>query len=198
MRLLLTLTSLCLVMAAAATTGARAGLITSLTGGNCGTSAPVFAPWGDASSYYRPSNGDFESGSTGWTLSGSAQVVSGNEPWNLGGSGSHSLQLNTGSTASISACYGLLYPAIRFVDRGVGGTATVHVRIVAHSVTGALSILDGGTFTAGTSWAPSPKLSTLLSALSAPLGTKTMEIQISVVSGTAQIDDLFVDPYCSR
>ena len=197
MRLLLTLIALCAGFAATSTS-ADAGLITTLAGGNCGTAAPVFSPWGDRSDYYRPSNGGFESGATGWSLSGGAQVVSGNEPWNLAGPGSHSLRLPAGAVASTSVCYGLAYPAIRFVASGVGGPATVHVRIVAHSLTGVLSVLDGGSFSVGSSWAPSPKLSTLLSALSAPLGTKTMEIQISVTAGTALIDDLFVDPYCSR
>ena len=194
MRLIL-LTALCATLAVVA---AQASAHASLVGGNCGTATPVFSPWGDSNSYYRPANGGFESGTAGWSLSSGAQVVTGNEPWNLGGAGSHSLQLNTGSIASTSVCYGLFYPAIRFVDRGVGGNATLHVRIVAHSLLGVLSVLDGGTFTVGPNWSPSPKVSTLLSALSAPLGTKTMEIQISVTAGTAQVDDLYIDPYCSR
>jgi len=194
MRLIL-LTALCATLAVVA---AQASAHASLVGGNCGTATPVFSPWGDSNSYYRPANGGFESGTAGWSLSSGAQVVTGNEPWNLGGAGSHSLQLKTGSVASTTVCYGLFYPAIRFVDRGVGGNATLHVRIVAHSLLGVLSVLDGGTFTVGPNWSPSPKVSTLLSALSAPLGTKTMEIQISVTAGTAQVDDLYIDPYCSR
>ena len=96
----------------AATAGsAKAGLIQSLTGGNCGTNLPVFAPWGDYSLYYFAPNGGFESGSDGWTLGGGAAVVSqGNEPWYLGGAGSHALQIPAGGTASISVCYGLAYP----------------------------------------------------------------------------------------
>jgi hypothetical protein len=197
MRLLLIVTVLSL-SAAATATSAGAGVITNLTGGNCGSASPVFSAWGDASSYYQPANGGFESGTTGWTVSSGAQVVNEGDPFKLGGSGSHSLKLPAGATASMTVCNGLLYPAVRFVDKGVGGNATLHVRIVAHSLTGVLSILDGGTFTAGTAWAPSPKLSTLMSALSSPLGTKSMEIQLSVTSGTAQIDDLYVDPYRSR
>jgi hypothetical protein len=41
-------------------------------------------------------------------------------------------------------------------------------------------------------------LSTLFSALAAPLGTKSMQLQFTVESGTAQIDDLFVDPLLSQ
>ena len=47
-------------------------------------------------------------------------------------------------------------------------------------------------------WRPSPKLSTLFSALGAPLGSKTMTLQFTVERGTAQIDDLFVDPFLIR
>ena len=173
--------------------GASAGL--GLLGPSCGSTAPVFSPWGDLSGYYAPANGGFESGSTGWTLSGGARVVSANEPWYLSGRGSHSALLPAGGTASISVCYGVTYPAVRFVAAGVGGPATVHVRVVAHSLLGVLAVLDGGTFAVSPGWAPSPKLSTLMSALAAPLGTKSMQLDLTVTSGTAQIDDLFVDPF---
>jgi hypothetical protein len=192
--------SLIAVVAAAvlATTAgqAKAGLIGGLLGGSCGFSAPVFAPWGDFDSYYFATNGGFESGSTGWTLAGGAAVVrADNEPWVLSGFGSHALQIPAGGSASITVCYGTTYPGARFFVAGIGGNATIHVRVVAHSLLGVLSVLDGGSFTAGQGWTPSPKISTLFSALAAPLGTKTMELQISVTSGTAQIDDLFVDPF---
>lgn len=183
--------------ALAATTGtAQAGLIQGLVGGGCGTTLPVFAPWGDFASYYLAPNGTFESGSANWTLTGGASVVApNNEPWYLAGRGSHALQIPRGGSASIDVCYGLTYPGVRFFVAGQGGNATVHVRVVAHSLLGALSVLDGGTFTAGTGWAPSPKVSTLFSALAAPLGTKSMQLQFTVESGSAQIDDLFVDPF---
>jgi hypothetical protein len=187
------------VVALAATAGsARAGLLPGLIGGNCGTTSPVFKSWGDSSGYYFASNGGFESGANGWTLSGGAAVTSGNEPFSLAGPGSHSLLLPTGGRASITTCYGLTYPAIRFFVAGVGGKATVHVRVVAHSLLGIVSILDGGTFTAGPGWAPSPKLSTLFSALAAPLGSKSMELQFTVESGTAMIDDVYIDPFLTK
>jgi hypothetical protein len=177
---------------------ARADLLPSLLGGNCGKTAVVFSPWGDSAGYYFASNGGFESGSTGWSLSGGAAVASGSEPWNLAGSGSHSLVVPKGGTAAINVCYGLTYPAVRFVVKGNGAPATVLVRVVARSLLGVLSVLDGGTFTAGPAWAPSPKLSTLFSALAAPLGTKSLQLQFSVDSGSASFDDLFVDPFLSK
>jgi hypothetical protein len=186
--------------ALASTVGtAKAGLITGLLGGNCGVNVPVFAPWGDWAGYYYAPNGGFESGSAGWTLGGGASVVTqGNEPWYLAGFGSHALQIPSGGSASINVCYGLTYPGVRFFAAGQGGSATIHVRVVSHSLLGLLSVLDGGTFTAGAGWNPSPKVSTLFSALAAPLGSKSMQLQFTVESGTAQIDDLFVDPFLVR
>ena len=176
---------------------ARADLLPGLLGGNCGTTTQVFASWGDRSGYYFAPNGGFESGSAGWSLAGGAGVVSGGEPWNLAG-GSHSLQVPTGGSASINVCYGLTYPSVRFLVAGNGGAATVHVRVIARGVLGVLSVLDGGTFTAANGWQPSPKLSTLLSALGAPLGAKSVQLQFTVESGTANFDDLFVDPFLSK
>ena len=186
--------------ALAATAGtAKAGLITGLLGGGCGATAPVFAPWGDWAGYYFASNGGLESGSTGWSLGGgSAVVTQANEPWYLAGFGSHALQIPAGGSASINVCYGLTYPGVRAFASGVGGPATIHVRVYSRSLLGLLSVLDGGTFQAGQGWTPTPKISTLFSALAAPLGTKSMTLQFTVESGTAQIDDLFVDPFLSQ
>lgn len=193
------LTSLIIVIGAivlaslAATTRAQGALLP-----NCGSTSQVFKPWSDPSPYYFASNGGFETGTTGWTLAGQASVVGGNDPYNLSGAGSHALLLKTGASASINVCYGLTYPAIRFVAAGAGGSAVVHVRIVSRSLLGLLSTLDGGRFTVPAGWNAAPKLSTLFSALAAPLGARSMTIQISVESGSAYIDDLFVDPLFTK
>ena len=186
--------------ALASTAGtAKAGLITGLLGGGCGATAPVFAPWGDWAGYYFAPNGGFENGSAGWTLGGGAAVVTqGNEPWFLAGFGSHALAIPKGGSASINVCYGLTYPGVRFFAAGQGGPATIHVRVSSRSLLGILSVLDGGTFRVNQGWTPTPKISTLFSALAAPLGTKSMTLQFTVESGTAQIDDLFVDPLLVR
>ena len=197
MRRLAGLLLVTVVAAFASTAGtAKAGLITGLLGGGCGPTAPVFLPWGDWESYYFAPNGGFENGAANWSLSGGAQVVTqDNEPWFLAGFGSHALSIPTGGSASINVCFGLTYPAVRFFAAGSNGDARIHVRVVSRSLLGVLSVLDGGTFTAGSKWQPSQKISTLFSALGAPLGSKTMQLQFTVESGTAQIDDLFVDPF---
>jgi hypothetical protein len=195
MRRLVVLLVVVVSTALASTAGtAKAGLF-----GGCGVTAPVFAPWGDWSGYYFAPNGGLENGSTGWSLSGGAAVVAqNNEPWYVAGFGSRALQIPTGGKAAINVCYGLTYPAVRFFAAGQGGDAKVHVRVSSRSLLGIVSILDGGTFTARQGWAPSPKLSTLLSAVASLVGTNSMQLQFTVESGTAQIDDLFVDPYLTK
>jgi hypothetical protein len=200
MRRLIGLLLVTLTAAFASTAGtAKAGLITGLLGGGCGVTAPVFAPWGDFDWYYLAPNGGFESGSANWTLSGGAQVVTqDNEPWYLAGFGSHALQIPTGGSASVNVCFGTLYPSTRFFVSGVNGNATVHVRAISRSLLGVLSVLDGGTFTAQNGWAPSPKIWNLGSSVASLVGSKTLTLQFTVENGTAQIDDLFVDPYLTR
>jgi hypothetical protein len=192
MRRLVVLLVVVVATALASTAGtAKAGLF-----GGCGATAPVFAPWGDWSGYYFAPNGGFENGSSGWSLSGGAAVVTqNNEPWFVAGFGSHALQIPTGGKATINVCYGLTYPAVRFFAAGQGGDATIHVRVVSRSLLGIVSILDGGTFTVSQGWDPSPKVSTLLSAVASLVGTNSLQLQFTVESGTAQVDDLYVDPF---
>lgn len=197
-RVVFTLCAAAAIALSATAATARADLLPGLLGGNCGKTSAVFSPWGDQAAYYPAANGGFESGSAGWSLAGGAAVVSDSEPWHLAGGGSHSLLVPRGGSAAINVCYGVTYPGVRFFVTGNGGPATVHVRVVARNLLGLLSVLDGGTFTAGTAWAPSPKLSMLFSALGAPLGVKSVQLQFTVESGSAKFDDLYVDPFLSK
>jgi hypothetical protein len=194
MRHVLRLSAVLALALTAALVQGPAGRADSLLGGGCGATTQTFSYWNDSASYYFPANGGFESGSAGWTLKGGAAVVAGNEPYFLHSpSDSHSLAIPAGGGASVTLCYGLLYPSLRFMVEGAN--ARVHVTITTQNLLGIVSTLDGGTFTAGSEWAPSPQLSTLLSALTAPLGAKSMQLHIDVSGAPAQIDDLYVDPF---
>ncbi len=179
---------------AAFAANAEAGL---LGGVNCGSTAAVFAPWGDRSQYYFTSNGGFESGSTGWTLSGGARVVGGNEPFYLHSSqDKSSLLLPDGAVAASHwLCFGSNTPGIRFMATSPTGSGTVHVRVVARGLLGVLAILDGGTVQVGSSWAPTIDFGTTFSQLnSALLGANAIQVVIST-RGDVQIDDLYIDPF---
>jgi hypothetical protein len=189
----------CIVGGSASRASADGSLLTGLIGGNCGSTSAVFAPWGDNSQYYFTQNGGFEDGSAGWTLSGGAAVVGGNEPFDVhSASDSHSLLIPSGASAtSPSLCFGLLYPGVRFFAMSRSGTATIHVRVIASGLLGALSVLDGGSATVGPNWSPTPTFATTLSQLDIPVGTKSIQLQISA-TGAVQIDDIYIDPFVSH
>ena len=112
------------VLAAAAFSvpAANAGLISGLLGGNCPTGgSQVFAPWQDYASYLLAPNGGLELGTTSWSVSGGASVVSGNEPFLP--TGTHSLSLPSGSSAlSPVVCLGQNQLFIRMFGKDAGGT----------------------------------------------------------------------------
>ena len=164
---------------------------------NYGTASHPFASWGDIASYTLVPGASFESGAPGWTLAGGARVVSGNESYYANsGSDSHSLALPTGSSATTAPfCVSLNRPTIRvFVANGGSSSSRLRVRVVFRSLLGVLGILDGGTFTAGPAWKPSP---IMLATLNAPLGTESAQFVFTPAdsSGAWRIDDLYVDPW---
>lgn len=191
-----------IIAAVSHTSPARAGIIGTGSGSYCDpTSTQAFSRFGDSSYYARLLNNGFESGSTGWTLSGGAKVVSGNESYYLSGNAkdSHSLLLPAGSSAySGTVCFALGDWHLRLLAKRVSGTGGLHVQVVVPSLLGGLlSVLDGGTITSGGSWAPSPRLALLLSNVTNLLGTKAVAFRFTPVgSGTSyQIDDVYLDPW---
>jgi hypothetical protein len=195
------LTAIVLVGLSAGAATARADLLQPILGGGCGSMSKAFAAWGDSASYYFPSNGGFESGASGWNLSNGAGVVGGNELFQLhGNSDSQSALLPARSTASTSVCAGTLYGAVRFFAVSADGQpARVHVRVLTRSLLGVLAVLDGGSFSVGTTWAPTPVIYSTFSGLATTVSaSKAMQIQITVDSGNVQIDDLYVDPLLTK
>src|SRR5436190_17738484 len=90
-----------IIAALALSSTARASLIGTGPATYCDTTASQkFSRWGDSSYYASLLNGGLESYG-GWTLSGSARVVSGYEPFFISGNinDSHSLLLPAGSSA---------------------------------------------------------------------------------------------------
>jgi len=185
---------------------AKAGLIGTGSAAYCDpTSAQPFAAWGDSASYARLLNGGFEAGTTGWTLSGGARVVSGNEPFFVDGNkkDSHSLLLPAGSSAySSTVCFALGDWHLRFLMRNVGSSSgQLHIQVVVPSLLGGvLAILDGGTVSSGGAWTPSPRLELLLCNVTSLLGTKAVAFRFTPVGYGAgyQIDDTYLDPWVDR
>jgi hypothetical protein len=177
---------------------ANAGLldpITQLVLPTCGANTHPFQQFGDSAAYFGFKNNGFESGSTGWSVTGGAYVASGNEPFFANGWGSRSLALPAGASATSPAfCINLLDPAVRAFARGPNG-GDLKVQVLLRGLTGnLLGILNYGDTTGTGSWAPTGRTP---SALALPLLTSYAQIRMTSASGTWQVDDAFVDPCVS-
>jgi hypothetical protein len=163
--------------------------------GTCNSNAlsQPFAPWADPASYELAPGGDFESadrGSSPWTLTGGAQLVSGSEPYAATGTlGASSLSLPAGASAqSPTTCVNTAYPTVRFF---VGGTGTVAVSVVWKGLT-----IPTGLVVAAGDWMPTPVLITsapVLGLLSG--GTAEISLELTGLTGSPQVDDVFIDPW---
>jgi hypothetical protein len=191
-----------IIAALALSSTAKAGLIGTGSASYCDpTASQNFLRWGDSSYYASLLNGDFES-SGGWTLSGGARAVSGNEPYFISGNrhDSHSLLLPAGSSAySGTVCFALGDWHLRFLMRNVGSSSgKLRIQVVVPSLLGGLlSVLDAGTVNGSGTWAPSPRIALLLSNVTSLIGTRAVAFKFTPVGlGAAyQIDDVYLDPW---
>jgi len=164
----------------------------------------VFSPWGDSSSYVLAPDGGFEAGGSGWSLSGGAAVVSGNESFFLNSaSDTKSLSLPTGSSAvSPPICMSIDTPHFRLLARNTGNPSSTLRVEATYPLLGLVRTKTLSTATAGPSWAPAQQMSTVLT-LSTIVGTlipSAIQIRITPVGsgGNWQVDDLYIDPFARR
>jgi hypothetical protein len=157
------------------------------------TSTP-FAAWSDYAHYAFAPDGGFEAGGSGWSLTGGARAISGNESFYVHSkTDKASLSLPLGASAtSPPMCISLLSSKMRFVVRGDSGSK-VRVQILYRGLLSSLlGILDGGTISAGGSWKPSPAIGMLGGTL--PLLTAGVSFRFTAVGAAAAIDDVYLDP----
>jgi hypothetical protein len=157
------------------------------------TSTP-FAAWKDYANYAFAPDGGFESGGSGWSLSGGARAVSGNESYYVHSrTDKTSMSLpKSASATSPGMCISLLSSKMRFLVRGDAGSS-VKVQVVYRGLLSTvLGIFDGGTISAGGTWKASPALGMLGGVL--PLLTTSVSFRFTAVNGAAAIDDVYLDP----
>jgi hypothetical protein len=194
--LLAATTAIAAVMAIAAP--ASAGILTA-SESNCGdeTLSQPFAPFGDTASYKKVAGGSFEGSMTGWTLKG-AKVVSGNEPWKVGGAThTKSLTLPAGSSAiSPTVCVGLEEPTLRFfAKKNSGLLTTLAVSVYVKTSLGLTVPVPVGVVTGNGTWKPTPRMLIVANLLPLLPGDKTpVKFQFTPVLGSWSIDDVYVDP----
>ena len=161
----------------------------------------VFGPWGDQRSYVLAPDGGFEAGGSGWQLNRGATVVAGNESYYLNDAAdSKALSLPAGSSAvSPPVCMAIDTPSFRLVARNTGNPSS-QLRVEAnYKLLGLIRTKTVGTFQAGSTWAPTQSVSTVLT-LSTIVGTlipSAIEIRITPLdsSGRWQVDDVYIDPF---
>jgi hypothetical protein len=167
-----------------------------LTGGSCGPATQAFAQFGDRRYYNFAPNGGLELGSYGWSLSGGASVVAGNESYYLHSRyDSHSLALPKGATATTPLmCMGTSSTVIRFVFKG---DANLRVQVVERNLLGIVTgLLDWTTINGTSSWQPSPTVVNL-NCLLGLVGVSTVQLRFTALNGPSAVDDVYVDPSAS-
>ncbi|HEX4670545.1 MAG TPA: hypothetical protein VH275_11305 [Solirubrobacterales bacterium] len=161
----------------------------------------VFSPWGDQHNYVLAPDGGFEAGGSGWQLSRGATVVEGNEGYFLNDAAdSKSLSLPAGSSAaSPPVCMALDTTSFRLVARNTGNPSS-QLRVEAvYKLLGLVRTKTAGTLRAGSTWAPTQSVSTVLT-LSTIVGTlipSAVELRFTPLdsSGQWQVDDVYIDPF---
>jgi hypothetical protein len=156
-----------------------------------------FLPWGDPSSYKLVPGGNFEGSMAGWSLTGGAAVVPGSEPAGVTGSvGSSSLSLPPGAVVqSATTCVDAAYPSLRFFAQTDRPGSILAVSVVYQTLLGQTS-LPVGVVTLSPNWAPTlPMLTGSVVGGLLSNGTAPVAVRFTELTGTAQIDDVFVDPH---
>ena len=157
------------------------------------TFARVFKPWNDRRLYTLAPGGDFETAAEGWTLQG-ATVAADSSPFLLGAAlGASSLELPAGATAlSPPICVERGYPSFRLVARTVStDQAVVKVGVVYADG----RVKKSGRLKPAADWAVTRKLSLAQGRFRVHRGESALvQLRVAVTSGTARLDDVYVDP----
>jgi hypothetical protein len=164
----------------------------------------AFASFADTSSYVLANDGSFspvgkDSKDSSWALSGGASIVADNDPWNLSGATTQSaLALPAGSSA-VSGCTTapMISSVVRFFVKNTGSASGhLHVEILVNG--GKNGILDGGTITAGSDWGVTDQI---VLPWAKPLkGAVQLQVRLTPVEADAsfEVDDVYIDPFCSK
>ena len=165
---------------------------------NCGATSQPFAQFGDSRYYTFGTNGGLENGASGWSIAG-GRVVAGNESYYVHSrSDDSSLELPAGASAATPGlCQETSSSVVRFFLRSPDG-GSVRVQVVARNLLEqVVGVLDVARVSPGASWQPGPAVMNLQSLL-ALLGVSSIQLKFLTLSGTVQVDDVYVDPWGSR
>lgn len=179
--------------------GAAPAQASVLGNGPCPSTAATqpFAAWGDTNDYSLVPGGAFSGSTTTWSLSNGAGLRSGGEPWNVSGTDSaSSVRLTAGASAqSPFVCVDASDPTFRFFGTTGGITGNVLVSVVYQQPLLGQIVIPVGALSLANDWQPSAIMLTgagLPAALNG--GHGQMALRFTGLTGTSQIDDVFIDP----
>lgn len=152
-----------------------------------------FASWGDAGFYVLNAGGDMESGLEGWTLSGGAAVVAGDDGLGVR-AGSKVLSLPAGASAvSAPICIDETFTHARLLARSlVASGSTLDVDVLYTDVKGKSVVKGSKSYSVKSSaWAPSTDFN-----IKAKLdGAAPVQFRFTAPKKSAwELDDFYVDP----
>jgi PKD repeat protein len=161
----------------------------------------TFLAWRDYGLYTPVTNQGVENGSTGWTLSGGAAVVNGNEPWKVAGaSDAKSLDLPAGSSAvTAPLCIDRTYPYFQLFARNAGTAwATMRIETIFFDSRGnVMSIMPYTYRSSSSAWQPTGtvKISVFTPYTTASAAPVAFRFTPIGPGSHYQIDDVYVDPW---
>ena len=159
--------------------------------------ARVFEPWNDRRLYTLAPGGDFETAAEGWTLDGGI-VAADSSPFVLGEAlGASSLELPAGASAvTPPICVERGFPSFRLVARSVSADqAVVKVEVVFADG----RVKKAGRLKPAADWAVTRKLSLAQGRFRVRRGESALvQLRFAVTTGTARLDDVYVDPRFHR
>jgi hypothetical protein len=152
-----------------------------------------FTNWGDSNAYTLISSAE---SSSGWSLR-SGSVASGNEPWYVhSSSDSRGMSIAPGGRAQTPAvCLTLLDPTARYFTRGSAG-GKLQVDVIGNLPLGLSLVLGSTTISGNGAWSPS-EIQHFLANLTSVV-TWTISLRFTAVSGSWQVDDVYLDPMLQR
>jgi hypothetical protein len=160
----------------------------------------AFQSFGDSANYSLAPNGAFETGTSGWTLSG-ASTATGNESYKVhGAADAKSLVINpTGTAVSPAFCVSVDHPTFRFFLRRTSGTwGSLGVRLRWRDTTGHTNDTTVASIDQPGAWKATQPLK-LASTLPLWQSGQTLSVQIVFdpedFGGAFAIDDVYIDPY---
>jgi hypothetical protein len=200
-QLVVAMLTLALVGGTVSTETASAGVWTT----DCGPQLfeQPFLGWLDPFHYVLAPDGGFEGGAAGWTLTGGAKVVAGNEPYRVRSeTDARSLSLPMGSSATSPAmCIGVDAPTARlFVSNSGSLLSTLRVDVVSRDALGIETTLPVALVLGTRTWQPTLPFPVLANLTSLGLvANQTTQVSFRFtpmgVLGGWKMDDLYVDPF---